>query len=190
MSSSQTGPPDQFFEFSQEAPLKGIIAHLTAKYGGNVHDRGVVELRASSTPSSFWGRHFDPKWVVDFGESYNQFGTNADCNPWLRLDFKERRVIPTHYTIVTGHSDEDFCARFPTSWVVEGSISGLAWAVIDERRHAREIDGPDRTISFQTTNSMSCRYLRIRGTLGNQRGLDMKHFEVFGRLVEPPLEAP
>jgi hypothetical protein len=37
------------FPFVAGHPVEGIIAHLTQKHGGNVHDRGVVEISAKST---------------------------------------------------------------------------------------------------------------------------------------------
>jgi hypothetical protein len=39
-------------EFNESAPLNGIIAKLTVLHGGNVHDRGIVNVTASSLDSS------------------------------------------------------------------------------------------------------------------------------------------
>jgi hypothetical protein len=40
-------------EEKRQIALSGVISHLTAKFGGNVHDRGVVEVTASSFSGTF-----------------------------------------------------------------------------------------------------------------------------------------
>jgi outer membrane murein-binding lipoprotein Lpp len=180
---------NRLFDFHREKPLDGIIAYLTAKCGGNVHDAGIVEL----TPSSIEGDNLDhrPKWVLDEGNAHH-FGTKNERNPWLCFDFKDMRIIPTHYTIVTDHDSSGWWAQFTTSWVIEVSMDGSNWVTIDERRDVEEADGPDRTISFAVSSLVLCQYLRIRRTTGRLdfnafrdggNSLEMKRFEVFGRVI-------
>jgi hypothetical protein len=184
-------PPGRLFDFDAREPLDGIIAYLTAKCGGNVHDAGLVEMTSSSIEGGDSRRHH-PKYVVDFGDGQH-FWTLSENNPWLCFNFRERRIIPTHYTIVTDHDDFGWTAQFTMSWAVEVSTDGSAWAAIDERRDIEGANGPDRTISFPTTRSVSCQYLRIRRTtvvdLNTIRWahhcLEMKCFEIFGRVIEP-----
>jgi hypothetical protein len=177
--------PGRLFSFNGQAPLDGIIAHLTAECGGNVHDRGVVEMTCSSIEGVQNGRdplRHHPKWAADFGDG-KHFGTQREANAWLCFNFKDKRILPTHYTIVTDHSEPGWSARFLTSWVVEGSSDGAAWETIDERRDVTETNGPDRTVAFGTSHSVRCQYLRIRGS-PTPYPVELKCFEVFGRLLE------
>jgi hypothetical protein len=36
-----------------QMPAGGLIAHLTVKWGGNVHEKGAVEITASSNSNDF-----------------------------------------------------------------------------------------------------------------------------------------
>jgi hypothetical protein len=52
------------FPFTSD-PLRGIVAHLTEKSDGNVHDRGIVVITSKSTTSS----SDLPKFAADFSKS-------------------------------------------------------------------------------------------------------------------------
>ena len=64
--------------------FSGIIHHLTETCGGNVHDKGIVEVTASSASE------------LDNLENYQQ-------NSWLKYDFKEKKIHPTKYSIRSRH---------------------------------------------------------------------------------------
>ena len=40
------------FVYNSSKPLDGVIAHLTREYGGNVHDKGIVNVTASSVKNN------------------------------------------------------------------------------------------------------------------------------------------
>jgi hypothetical protein len=44
--------PVPLFSPLTESSLDGIICHLTREHGGNVHDRGIVDISSSSIFSS------------------------------------------------------------------------------------------------------------------------------------------
>jgi hypothetical protein len=181
--SSQRSPSrGRLFELNQKEPLDGIIAYLTTKYGNNVHDAGIVDITASSIEGNEPTEHH-PKFVADFKDGPH-FGTRSQENPWLCFNFKSMRIIPTHYTIVTDHNDSGWRARYTTSWVCEVSEDGHNWVVIDERRNIAELDGPDRTLTLPVSTSVSCQYMRIRSLLAGWTCLEMKCFEIFGKLIE------
>jgi hypothetical protein len=54
----------------------GIISFLTGKCGGNVHDKGIVEVSASSV---YWS-DCPAKVVVDFNSSARRLGTANAVN--------------------------------------------------------------------------------------------------------------
>jgi hypothetical protein len=68
------------------SPLDGIIAALTRTAGGNVFDRGIVDVSASSVNGNLVARN-----AVDLGQQ-NYFRSENQPNQWLRYDFKDRRI--------------------------------------------------------------------------------------------------
>jgi hypothetical protein len=98
----------------------GIIAHLTRECGGDVHDRHVVDVTSGSFDKEIYGVNphsgaykNDPSHAVKiaavvetrsrFCSAYRDMNENIphSAKNWLCYDFKERRIMPTHYTIRT-----------------------------------------------------------------------------------------
>ena len=163
-------------------PLDGIIAHLTRKCGGNVHEKGVVTVTASSVGS---GR---PENVVDLtSDSY--FFTKDSPDSWIRYDFEGRRVTPTSYSIRSMNWGPRF--QHPKSWVVEVSNDGSdgSWAVIDSRNNNSDLNDKYVTRNFALSAPLSgaFRFVRLRQTGKNHKGNDLLWicaFELFGALSE------
>ena len=162
-------------------PLDGIIAHLTSVCGGNVHEKGIIEVTASSC--------FSPKTqgrVVDL-ETDSSFSSRDEPNSWICYDFKGRRVAPTSYSIRTHSGD-----GFPKSWVLEVSNDGGegSWEVVDRRNDNQDLTDRYVTHNFQISapTSRSFRFVRLRQTGKSHSGyyfLNINSFEVFGTLAEP-----
>ena len=157
-------------------PLEGIIAHLTRECGGNVHEKGVVEVTASSCS--------DPaKHAVELGTN-TYFLSNEEPNSWICYDFKERRVAPTSYSIRTAWSDSN-----PKSWVLEVSNDGSdgSWEVVDSRENNEDLKGRriTRTFAISTRPHGIFRFVRLLQTGKNHDEGDiliLTSFEVFGTL--------
>jgi hypothetical protein len=168
----------------------GIIAYLTRECGGNVHDKEVVEI-TSSTPFSedpsdaarnvadlqtlsyFWS---DYRWGEDIPHSRNN---------WICYDFKARKVVPTHYAI-RSFSGEPGCSHLK-AWVVEQSMDGDNWLVIDNKEDNNELNGKVITKVFRVVVSEPCRYIRLVNIGMNHMGNDtlmISAWEIFGTLLE------
>jgi hypothetical protein len=97
-----------------------IIAHLTRECGGNVHDRSVVEIRSGSFEMETDGANphsgafcnspgYAAKNAADLEADscfHSAYRTNSEIvrhtrNNWVCYDFKERRIVTTHYAIRT-----------------------------------------------------------------------------------------
>jgi hypothetical protein len=95
-------------QFEPSDPLDGIIAHLTRQCGGNVHDRDVVVV-TSSPPETDKDRDA-AKNVADFKVDSvfcsvrNNGAVPHTRNNWICYDFKEKRVVPTHYSIRSAYA--------------------------------------------------------------------------------------
>ena len=83
------------FVYNDSKKLDGVIAHLTRECGGNVHDKGIVNVTASSV----WdNRNRLPQVAVDFETTWS-FHSKNKPNSWICYDFQERRVVPTSYSV-------------------------------------------------------------------------------------------
>jgi hypothetical protein len=122
----------------------GIIAHLTKKCGGNVYDWHVVDVtygpfeKETHIARPRRGRFADTslyiaKYAADLETCSAFFPTYGNKeedsryikNNWVCCDFKERRIVPTHYTI---HTNGDIPRKAHLKpWLVETSANGTSW---------------------------------------------------------------
>jgi hypothetical protein len=97
------------FPPSDSDPLDGIIARLTRECGGNVHDHEVVEVTSSgqqNARSACQAKNAADLKANSYFWSVGQYGTKKSGkviahtrNNWLCYNFKNRRVVLTHYAI-------------------------------------------------------------------------------------------
>jgi hypothetical protein len=117
--------------------------------------------------------HFD----ADKGTRNNRIG----------YDFKDRRVIPTHYSIRSRY-DRGVGGRHPKSWLIETSLNGKDWMEIDHRENNSELNAKNVTATFSISKREICRFLRLVNIGRNHQGNDalvISSFEIFGSLAEP-----
>jgi hypothetical protein len=159
------------------SPLNGIISRLTQLHGGNVHDRKIVTVSASSVLQI----NFAHNAVNLKNHSENYFQSQGQPNQWLCYDFKDRRVRLRNYSIAT------LARYFLRSWVVEGSEDGKTWNVVDDRRGNTEADCSHPIVTFAVDAEKKFRFIRLRQTGKNMQNDDylvLYGFEVFGFLFE------
>jgi hypothetical protein len=155
--------------------LDGIISYLTDKYGGNVHEKGIVTITSKSLISD---HRFALKNVADM-KCDSRFFSENEPHQWICWDFREMRVRPTNYTV------QSFWLK---SWVVEGSLDGESWVEID-----RQVNNQDfrtckgGTASFALAGGVDCRFVRLAqvGKASNHFDrdfLELVAFELFGTL--------
>jgi hypothetical protein len=166
-------------------PLDGVIAHLTRKCGGNVHERGVVTVTSSELFGS--GPSYMAQNAADL--TGNTFFHSQDLpDQWLCYDFGHRRIKPTHYSIRSRH-DGGRDDHYPRSWVIEISNDGLNWEEIDRREKDSSLNGRNLTRLFKVSKSIECRMFRIR-QIGRTHNSCTNHylvisgFELFGQLTD------
>lgn len=59
----------------------GIIRQLTKEYGGNIHDKGVINVTASSVYDN--SSYFQARCAVDLDNTVSRFTTKNELNSWL-----------------------------------------------------------------------------------------------------------
>ena len=178
-----TAPAGTEFVYNDAKPLDGIIAHLTRECGGNVHEKGVVKVTASSCLCGIGGK---PANAVDLN-SDSEFWSEEWPNQWIRYDFNGRRVTPTSYSIRSMDDGPD--SEHPMSWVLEVSNDGKegSWEVVDSREDNDDLNDAHVTHNFALSAppSGAFRFVRLRVTGDNHFGKDnlaICALELFGAL--------
>jgi predicted nucleic acid-binding Zn-ribbon protein len=170
----------------------GIIAHLTQMCGGNVNDRGVVTVTSSAVYQG------DRQWAARHSvDLHSDSAFASQCrdvaediphtpNNWICFDFRERRVVPTHYTIRSKH-DKRPKPNHLQHWVLELSDDAHEWVEIHRRENYSGIWGSNLTATFPVVGISGGRYVRLTNIGRNHFGDDcliIAAFEIFGKLIE------
>jgi hypothetical protein len=161
--------------FREPRSVDGIISYLTQKHGGNVHDIEMVTITSKSIFSddaSYAGRN-----LANFdNDAY--FATKDEPGQWVCWNFHKMRIQLSHYTIVNSHMK---------SWILEGSMDGVNWEIIDEQRNNTKLMDDPYTDSFPVSNPLECTFIRMTQTgpdHDESNYLAIEAFEFFGALQE------
>jgi hypothetical protein len=158
----------------------GILSFLGKAAKGNPHDKGVVIAFAADAYDSQGANQ--PKNAADVTTD-TYFFSKDELNQHMGYDFKNMRVIPTHYAL-RSHSDS-VGGRHPQTWVIESSEDGADWVQIDARTNETELDRPLHIGMFQMASIRETRFVRIRQVGVNRKDnnhLLFRVFELFGSL--------
>jgi hypothetical protein len=178
----------------RDDPLDGIIAFLTRKFGGNVHDKHIVSITASSQWSAGArdSGHYAAKNAADlkldkgFRSGVQIVPVPGEPNNWLCYDFKERKIIPTHYTIRSSYN-ENPGGQNPKAWRVEVSEDGKAWTEVDRQDNYLEFNNRNIVRRFEMAETGLARFVRlvhVGGNWANDSCLEISGWEIFGHLIE------
>jgi hypothetical protein len=138
--------------------LNGIIAHVTRKCRGNVHDHHVVDVTSDSFEKGTEGANphsgaydNDPqlaakniadlengsRFVSAGGEGWKDIPhTKNNC---LCYDFNERRFVPTDYTMRSiGYGPGNSHLK---SWLIETSGDGENWQEVAREENNKQLNG-------------------------------------------------
>ena len=169
--------------------LEGIIAHLTRACGGNVHDKGIVDVTGNSLVHRIRGFGYgcQAENAADFeSDSHVCLTVGAE---WVCYDFKDRRVLPSSYSVgLPVTCDQVWRSRPLKSWVVEVSNDGYLWLEIDRQENISDLKDKFTICHFKISHvpSESFRFFRLRPTMprdDNQGCTGLAALEVFGTLA-------
>jgi hypothetical protein len=172
----------------------GIIADLTRQCGGNVHDCQIVTVTSSpqyrgNSPEKTAAQNVaDLATESTFRLPYcaRQEDTHNGANSWIRYDFKNLRIMPTHYAVRSHASGWGFAHL--KSWVVEISVDGKHWTLIDSRNTNAELNNPVATRTYPVAASRPCRFIKVSNVGPSHSRYDslvISGWEIFGSLLEP-----
>jgi hypothetical protein len=159
--------------------LLGIISYLTQRHGGELIDKGIIDISSSSLfdddPQSALAN------VADL-TSPSSFCSQNGSVQWVCWDFRALRVRLTNYTVWSADLK---------SWAIQGSVDGENWTEIDRqtdsqafKSRSRRSDG--RMASFAVTRSAEFRFVRLTQSESHKRtgGLVLHAVAFFGTLLE------
>ena len=176
--------PGVMFNYDELGPLDGIIAHLTREFGGNVHDKNIVKVTASSAPNNCC----PPKNAVDLGTD-SIYVSDNETNAWICYEFKKHSVIPKSYSIMSYDSGPGY--HNLKSWIIEVSKDGAAnsWMEIDRRENNNDLNDTLVTANFKISHvpSEGFRFIRLRQIGKDHKGgycIKIAALELFGVLCD------
>jgi hypothetical protein len=150
------------------------------KFGGNVHDRGVVAITAHAPLD---GRiEFAAKNIADL-EANSYFVSANVSHMWVCYDFKTMKVILTDYSIRSAYH---VSSQNVKSWVIEVSNDGGHWTEVDRRENRDELCAQNVVRTFALSKPSGGRCVRLRQTGPNNNNhlkTFLSGFELFGALM-------
>ncbi|KAK8871396.1 hypothetical protein M9Y10_007121 [Tritrichomonas musculus] len=168
--------------------FNGIIAKLGNGNPASVLDSGIINITSSQAYSSHPSNQF--KNVVNFSDTDGCFQSSDTANSWLTVDFKDRKVKPSFYSI-RSNSWSGAGYHHPQSWRLDGSNDGESWTRLDSRTNDKSLDGKGYSNTFEVREGKSeneyFQYLRIQQTGTNTAGNNSFIFsalEFFGTIRE------
>ncbi|OHT11975.1 hypothetical protein TRFO_18356 [Tritrichomonas foetus] len=144
------------FADSSRNKMNGIISFLTLIYSKNIIDTNIVTLTASSS-RIINDKEYSLSYLVDFNKT-NRYCTKNLEKSWIRFDFKDCKIMLTHYSLISSNSNQ------PKNWSIEISNDGQSWETIDIRENDSSCKGSYALASFQLNQNKPekfARYVRI-----------------------------
>jgi hypothetical protein len=153
--------------------VDGILAYLTKKHGGNLHEKGIVTVTGNSI-----------KTIQHLTDPLNPSGyvswTVADG--WFCYDFGDLRIDATRYAV------QSCCnSMVAQSWTVEVSENGQKWVAVHAVSDTTPLKPSKAIVSYAMARAPRFRFLRVCHQGPNHSGAFNYHlfaFEVFGKLYE------
>lgn len=147
-------------KYREGREFRGILRELWRKSDGKIENE--VNFTASSIINM--DDRNQPRNIALFDEHEKRFYSGNSPGIWICLDFKDKRVSPTHYTLRSYKWDAK--SIHPRSWNIEGSVDGINWVEIDNRRDCQFLNGGKLSHTFQMNrqNQGQFKYIRVHST--------------------------
>lgn len=165
-------------EFNNNNNLDGIINFLKKQSNNNIQN--IINITASSIGCLY----YPLTNIIEYENNIKYTFTKNEPNQWICIDFKNRKIIPTHYTIRTSHDVNNHLK----TWVIEASNDNSTWDKLDEQTNNNTTNGKNivHTFPISTKNDKAYEYIRIRQTeknWNNNNYLDLSAIEFHGTLI-------
>lgn len=180
----KTNHPERYKEWEElksflpkgDKNFDGIIKFLVDESKNEISKK--IDLTTSSNQEHC-------NFIIEYNTDYG-FGTQNEPNSWICFDFKDKRIIPTHYQIKSSNAPPSY--RQPKSWIIEGLNDNCEWENISSVKDCSDLNGDCFTHIFPVTSPNQKKYSCIRMTQigenwGNSYHLYINCFELYGKLL-------
>lgn len=168
--------------FNGSNELSGILKYIRNFVNKKIENEiNITSLTCQTTNDEY----YIPQNIAYFDNKKAFWSNDTTPNNWICIDFKSRRVIPTHYTIKTYGIAPN---RHPRIWVVEGSKDNQNWTVLDEEKDCpyTKKSNSIHTFEIKQQKEKEFQFIRLRSTGKDWAGtnyLIIDSFELYGTLV-------
>lgn len=168
-----------------ENEFKGIMNHLNEETGSNIHDNGTIEITSNSIGSDDIDYH--PKNIIDYHSNNFYYSKDID-NTFICFDFIDKLVQLSSYLVKSFGNTANF--QHLRNWVIEGSMNGDDWQIIDRHDNDPTLNGSHIVHSFDINDEKNdfYRFIRLRQIgnswchFGNHNLLALDSIEFYGKL--------
>ncbi|KAK8876677.1 hypothetical protein M9Y10_006897 [Tritrichomonas musculus] len=87
------------YDTNRQNRFEGIIHHLNNQCHGNSAEKGVIDVSIPDMPTIYNFSTHKNSNVVDLKDKMSYVTSKKEYLNWLKIDFKEKRVRPTNYSI-------------------------------------------------------------------------------------------
>ncbi|KAK8875937.1 hypothetical protein M9Y10_006115 [Tritrichomonas musculus] len=178
-SMQQATEKGKLIQFNGENQLDGIINFLRKQNKENINS--YIDITASRVGDT---KRYPLINIINYEEKEKYTHTSNSPNSWICIEFKENKIIPSHYTIgsVLAHDNHI------KSWVIEGSNDNEVFDKLDEHINCNLMNsrGAVQTFPIKTNKDKEYKFIRIRQTDKAQQGsdyLNLSCFELHGKLI-------
>lgn len=156
-----------FYDDNESNSFHGIINKLTEEIGGNVNEKGIISVRYSTTSDSGHYRN-----VTDLNNLENFFFSLNWYNQWIKYDFIDKKIRPTHYSIRSCPSN--WSGHEPCNWIIEASNDDVNWKQLDSQNRVNSLYSASKFSTFKIQEKLEPNefymYIRMRMADKNHTG--------------------
>jgi hypothetical protein len=174
------------FNYAHDFDTNGVCYYLGSRNGSapwtNPGELGIIKVTcselATQPPSA-------PCYAVVGRETVRCVSANKP-DQWFIIDFKEKRIQPSHYTM-RHYSSWDLEAL--RNWRFEGSNDGRNWVILRTHIEDKGLDFKGATHTWPIENQRGAysmfRVYQTGNNSNNHLYLALSGFEVYGKLYLP-----
>lgn len=182
---SQQSVISVLFDGVKSHAFNGIIDMMTQECGGNVDKKDIVKITSSSRKRS----DVDAFHAANLHDVNSYFYSLDEENSWLKYDFKDKKIMPSHYSIRSYPSSKN--SEHLKSWVIEGSNTDNVddWKILDSRHNSSCLNDRSASHTFEIQKLKPAeyyRYIRLRQidyNASNTFHLSLSALEFYGKVI-------
>ena len=176
-----------YFEAANES-FNGIFTYIYNNYREN-----LASILSFSSSQIYTGRAnaqtlFDPN--NNGADASNNFHTINEKNSFVQVSFKHKRVILSHYTLMSRNEDctinVDHCSQYLIQWKLEASNDKRTWTKLHVQNKTDALSGNGLKTTCQCTRYSSYKHFKLTNTgetsTKNDHYLVLHRIEFFGEL--------